>query len=189
MNNRDRILLSSIDLFNKSGVGPISTNHIAKHLRISPGNLYFHFSSKEEILQLLFKNMCDEIYSSMKDPNSNSSPRDLIQATFEVFWKYRFFHREMYSIRRKDKVVAQLWKSHITKTQRLLMTHYKKWVETGLMRKITDREELQNICDIVLIVSSVFLQFFETPEKAPDKKHVEKGTAAVMRFLSPYLAS
>jgi AcrR family transcriptional regulator len=51
MKTKDRILDVSIELFNKNGVVAITTNHIAKAMNISPGNLYFHYDNKEEIIQ------------------------------------------------------------------------------------------------------------------------------------------
>ncbi|HFH3479332.1 TetR/AcrR family transcriptional regulator, partial [Pseudomonas putida] len=37
---RDRILQASLHLFNTQGERNITTNHIASHLGMSPGNLY-----------------------------------------------------------------------------------------------------------------------------------------------------
>jgi AcrR family transcriptional regulator len=35
----------------------VTTNHVAAHLKISPGNLYYHFRNKEEILREAFERM------------------------------------------------------------------------------------------------------------------------------------
>ena len=85
--NRDRILDSSIDLFNQSGVVAVTTNHIADHLNISPGNLYFHFRNKEEIIRELFERMCKDVYSVWAPNNklgTYASPLELIEKSLEV---------------------------------------------------------------------------------------------------------
>lgn len=187
--NRERILNVSVDLFNQSGVVAITTNHIASHLGISPGNLYFHFRNKEEIIRELFDRMCNDTYAVWM-PNKKltvyDSPIELIERTYEIFWTYRFFHREMYHLRRKDPVLARKWKSHINKTVRLLLATYSHWVKAGVMKKIDDPREMQMIADVVLITSSSFLQFFESPEKPATRRTIRQGVDHILRFLRPY---
>ncbi len=185
--NRERILSSSIELFNLSGGVAVTTNHIAQHLGISPGNLYFHFRNKEEIIFELFEMMCQETYAVWKPTRGMaSSPTELIERSYEVFWKYRFFHREMYHLRRKDPNLAKRWKIHIAKTMRLLQAMYGQWVKDGVMRKISDAREMQMISDTVLITSSSFLQFFESPEKPATRRSLRTGLEHLLLFLMPY---
>ncbi len=188
-NNRERILDASIELFNLSGVVAVTTNHIAAHLKISPGNLYFHFRNKEEIIRELFERMCHDVDSIWRPDNKVvpiGSPEDLVEKSFDVFWNYRFFHREMYHLRRRDPELAHKWKLHIDRTVRLLNTAYRHWVKTGVMRKIKDPTELRMISDVVLITSSSFFQFFESPEKPATRRLMRQGVEHVLGLLKMY---
>jgi AcrR family transcriptional regulator len=187
--NRERILNTSVELFNKSGVVAVTTNHIAAELGISPGNLYFHFRNKEEIIRELFDRMSEEVYSLWRSKNgveTYASPLELIEGSFEVFWKYRFFHREMYHLRRKDPILARLWRGHMSKTVRLLNATYQYWVKTNVMREISDAAEMRMVSDLVLITSSSFLQFYESPDRPPSKRSVQMGVDHLLRLLLPY---
>ncbi len=54
MKTRDKIVYAALELFNEHGERSITTNHIAEHIEISPGNLYYHFRNKQEIVRDIF---------------------------------------------------------------------------------------------------------------------------------------
>ena len=60
---RDRIVEASLELFNAQGERSVTTNHIAAHLGMSPGNLYYHFRNKQAIIAELFAQ-----YEAQVDP-------------------------------------------------------------------------------------------------------------------------
>jgi AcrR family transcriptional regulator len=187
MKTKERILLTSIDLFNRSGVVAVTTNHIAKAMEISPGNLYFHYDNKEEIISELFKRMCKETYQLWRfRRGSGKNPLQFIDENFELYWKYRFFHREMYSLRRKDAGLAKMWRVHLQKMMKLMDVLYRRWVREGKMAQIKDKSEMEYISESLLAMSTTFLQFFESAEKTPGKRSIERGKRHVSRLLLPY---
>lgn len=186
MNNRQRILDASIELFNQSGTVLVTTNHIAKHLSISPGNLYFHFRSRENIVRDLFKLMSIETGKAWST-EFNLTPLEFISRSYEVFWRYRFFHREMYHLRRMDPELAKLWKRHINRCVRLLKLHYARWVKTNEVRSIGSIEEMRMLVDCILLYSSASLNFFESQDKPAKSNTLKVGVESTLRLIWPYL--
>jgi AcrR family transcriptional regulator len=188
MKTKDKIVQISIDMFNKSGVVAVTTNHIAKELNMSPGNLYFHFRNKEEIIRQIFKIMCQETYQiwRVKKGEQLLQPLELIEKNYELFWKYRFFHREMYYLRRRDPQLGKQWKNHLIKVQKLMILMYKRWIQQGWMAPIQTQGETEFIVNILLATASTFLQFFESADKIPARKHIEVGKRYVAWLLKPW---
>ncbi|MBX2988422.1 MAG: TetR/AcrR family transcriptional regulator [Bdellovibrionaceae bacterium] len=190
MKTKERILQTSIELFNRHGVGPMTTNHIAKAMEISPGNLYFHYDNKEEILREVFKRMCKETYEIWRPRRRSKTPSlKFIDENFELYWKYRFFHREMYALRRKDTQLARMWRTHIQKMMTLMQLLYRRWVREGQMVEIKDKAEMLYISESLLAMATTFLQFFESSERQPGRRSVERGKRHVARLMLPFAAA
>ncbi|MDX1692184.1 MAG: TetR/AcrR family transcriptional regulator [Ketobacteraceae bacterium] len=99
MKTRDRILNASLRLFNQRGERNVSTNHIASELGISPGNLYYHFANKQQIVYELFLRYSQDVYEFLSVPDDRplnfADKIRYFEATFRSIWDYRFLHRDL----------------------------------------------------------------------------------------------
>ncbi|WP_430460574.1 TetR/AcrR family transcriptional regulator [Thalassolituus sp. LLYu03] len=99
MSTKERILDASLHLFNEQGERKVTTNHIAAHLEISPGNLYYHFKNKQAIIFALFERYEARVLEILQVPEGRPlQPLDklnYLQAVFQGLWDFRFMHRDM----------------------------------------------------------------------------------------------
>ena len=63
--SKNKITNKALELFNEFGTNAVSTNHIAKALEMSPGNLYYHFKSKNELYREVLEYSINEIADSL----------------------------------------------------------------------------------------------------------------------------
>jgi len=110
MGNRQRIIDESLRLMNEQGAQAIGTTQITEALSISPGNLYYHFKNKEEIVRTLFTALDSEIHGIF-EPAANSPIQPAVLTsffigTFRVAWHYRFFFGGLLHLLRRDEVLA-----------------------------------------------------------------------------------
>lgn len=194
MKTKDRILLGALDLFNAHAATEVTTNDIARELKMSPGNLYFHYKNKEQIIRELFKRLAQETsliwkpQTKLAKKNEKIELVDFIDKNLELYWKYRFFHRELYTLRKKDPELSKLWRAHLKKLSRIMIVLYKNWVRAGYMLPIQSKNEMEFIGELLFVSSNSFMQFFETVDRAPNQRTIEKAKRHIMRMLTPYLS-
>lgn len=106
MKTKQRIVQGALELFNDQGERSITTNHIAAHLGISPGNLYYHYSNKQEIILAIFQDYTAELLDRFRPfENQNESLallKHYVNSMFSLMWKYRFFYANLADILAKD---------------------------------------------------------------------------------------
>jgi AcrR family transcriptional regulator len=113
MNTKDKIIRTSISLFNEHGERAISTNHIASDLRMSPGNLYYHFKNKEDIIRHIFALYRDHLSTHFKPINKGddafSHLTAYLDSLFELMWRYHFFYDNLGDILARDTLLKQAY--------------------------------------------------------------------------------
>ena len=194
MKTKERILLGALDLFNHDTATEVTTNDLARSLKMSPGNLYFHYKNKEQIVRELFKRLASETASIWKPQAKKAKNKeklelvDFIDRNLQLYWKYRFFHRELYTLRKIDPELSKMWRVHIRKISRLMIVLHKHWVRAGYMPAIQSKYELEFIGELLFVASNSSMQFFETVDRPSNQKTIDKAKKHIMRMLMPYLS-
>lgn len=94
---KDKILKTALALFNNEGEAEISAVDIASVMGISPGNLYYHYKGKDEIIAALFSDFEVEIRQVLSSPiNAPLKLEDnwvYLYIIFEEIFDFRFFYK------------------------------------------------------------------------------------------------
>lgn len=121
MKTREKIVFASLELFNEKGERNVSTNHIAAHLGISPGNLYYHYRNKTDIIYEIFLQYQSLVDGYMEAPSKQFLTVEdqflFLEAVFEGLWEFRFLHRDLEHYLESD---PRLQKDYQCFTQRCL---------------------------------------------------------------------
>lgn len=190
----ERILEVTLDLFNRFGEPNVSTTLISAELKISPGNLYYHYPAKEELINTLF----DRYERSLSELlNASDGVRDVEDAwffmhtLFELIWQYRFLYRDL---------------NDLLSNNRRLETHF-QWVLKNKTRSVTalldsmsrsgalqiDSREVEATATSMVVVLTYWLsyEYVRNPRQALEPESAQqallRGAHHVLNLLVPYL--
>lgn len=140
---KERILQLSLQLFNERGERLVTTNHIAAELNMSPGNLYYHFRNKSEIIKELMEQYQSETLEMLALPDdrvldANDKIR-YFQVLSSQLWAYRFLHRDVYHLVENNEDFRKMYPRFAGQVMQQGQKVYKAFVNAGLM-EMTDSE-------------------------------------------------
>ena len=190
VNTKDRIVDMALHLFNDVGTSAISTNHIAEALEMSPGNLYYHFHNKEQIIRAILERMIArrrKIYTLPSNrPPTLADLQRMAQSTFLLLWDYRFFYRELNALMQKDAVLKERYQS----MRRQGLAHFEilfhRFVAAGVLCMPADSVSISDLAKICWLISDYWLPFVELDDEFTVTEHMQQGIHLIMQALRPY---
>ena len=192
MNTREKILDAALTLFNEHGTADISTNHIAETCKISPGNLYYHFRNKQEIIRELFQRLYARWDTGFSLPQDHvlalGDLKTLAEANYQIIFQYRFAYRELVALLRQDE---ELRTSFFAVRQRGYAGFYellKAFSAAGILNMPDDPEIIHDLQEVCWLVSEFWLTSLEVNGRAVDENEMQHGVKLMLRVLQPYLA-
>jgi AcrR family transcriptional regulator len=188
---RERILETSLALFNDSGAPRVTTADIADEMNISPGNLYYHFRNKDEIVFELYEAYEAQVLPLYADPGGRHLGVDdlwlWLHLLFERMWEYRFLYRDLDELASRERKLGTRMGALLRKGGATVIELCRGMVEVGTMR--ASAREIEALADNVLLVAT-YWPAYDRIRRSPqeDTPGADAGRAAyqVLALFGPY---
>jgi AcrR family transcriptional regulator len=197
MKTRDKILLSSLELFNERGERNVTTNHIAAHLAISPGNLYYHFRNKSDIIYEIFLEYEKLVDFYLDIPESRPITLDdltfYLESVFDGLWSYRFFHRDLEYLLDSDRRLREDYREFTERCLMAISRIFQKLAEAGIIEYQQDDLRSAMSLNVWLVVTN-WMAYLKTAHASEGEggltlTHLKQGIYQVLTLEIPYLTS
>ena len=193
MDTKGKIIATAIDLFNIHGTKAISTNHIAEEMGISPGNLYYHFRSKNDIIRSIsanFKNELESVFKIQLDTISDFSSNltSLYNRFFKIQQSYQFLFLEGVHLTKQDHI---LWNNY-TKLRTVLKKGYYELLSNLVKIKVMKKQSLHIIDDLLdaqWIIMWYWINHTVLDRNTYDDLQIKKGIKLSFSIIKPQLTS
>ncbi len=186
---RQRILDTSLVMFNTQGEPNVTTNHIADELEISPGNLYYHFRNKDDIIEHLFARYEERMDNALAAPSGRLPELEDIwlqlHLIFECIWDYRFLYRDLVEILSRNRRLRLRFARILKRADDRAHLVMRGLNQAGIMRASAD--ELNAAATNVLVLSTFWLNYAAARGDRDEQTAIRQGIVQVMMLLAPFL--
>ena len=185
---RERVLDVAIRLFNRSGTAAVTTNHVAAELGMSPGNLYYHYRNKEDLVRAAFDRMneeADELWQKPFGPIGIDVAR-LLEGNLRLFRSYAFFARELPSLLHADPTLRRRY-AKVTERRRGEVDRALAWLCEMQMMKDPGEESRTRLVDACWVFSLFWLGYAQLTSEESIAEQTKQGAKIVLEILKPHL--
>ncbi|GGD76078.1 TetR/AcrR family transcriptional regulator [Lacimicrobium alkaliphilum] len=185
----ERILFTSLELFNEHGEATVTSVDIAMELDISPGNLYYHFKGKEVIVLALFDMYRHKLSRILATPDPDLSLQDFfcfLYLTLDCSSLFRFLYRNPSDLMEKYPALAKGFR------QLLLTREETVGRQLDYLRRNQQlnlpADSLAPLSEQIGLVFSQAANYYLIKEQVLDQKgFIQKCLTSILFLLRPYL--
>ena len=186
---RQRILDTSLAMFNTQGEPHVTTNHIADELEISPGNLYYHFRNKDDIIEQLFAGYEQSMDTALTAPSGRLPGLEdvwlQLHLVFECIWDYRFLYRDLVDILSRNRRLRMRFARILKRADEQAQTVMRGLVQAGVMRASAD--EVDAAATNILVIATFWMNYAAARGDKDERASIRDGIVQVMMLIAPFL--
>ena len=192
----ERILDTTLALFNRFGEPNVSTTLISAELGISAGNLYYHYPAKEELITRLFDRYDAALSELLGTADGVAHVEDawlFFHVLFELIWDYRFLYRDLNDLLSNNRKLESHFQFVLQRKTKAVQA-----VLGGLARSSrvpVESREAEPVAAAMVVVLTYWLsyEYVKNPRHALEPENAEaallRGGFHVLCLLLPYLDS
>ncbi|MCL4746929.1 MAG: TetR/AcrR family transcriptional regulator [Burkholderiaceae bacterium] len=192
---RERILQTALRLFNDIGEPNVTTSAIADEMNISPGNLYYHFRNKEEIVDALFEQFEREIDPLLGAPAARAIVFEdawlFLHLLFEAVWRNRFIYRDINDLLSRNRKLELHFRTVLERKTAAARMLCSALVDSRRLNA-TERE-ITALATNMVVVATYWMSYEYVgnarrfSEAAFQNSAIARGAYQVLSLLAPYL--
>ncbi len=190
----ERILEVTLALFNRFGEPNVSTTLISAELGISPGNLYYHYPAKDELINTLldrYEQALNELLNVSDDVRDVEDAWFFMHTLFELIWQYRFFYRDLNDLLSKNRRLETHFQSVLKNKTRAVKALLEGMSRTGAMHIEACDVESTATSMVVLLTFWLSFEYVRDPRHALEPENAQaamrRGAQQILNLLMPYL--
>ncbi len=169
---------------------------ISAELNISPGNLYYHFPSKDTLVNHLFDQYESAILGLLDAAGDVQDIEDawfFLHSLFEQVWNHRFLYRDLNNLLSGNRHLETHFHEVLERKTLALRKMLESLAAEGLMAIDPDSVETLSASMAVMVTYWLSYEYVRDPRRAmePESASValSRGARHVLALLSPYLSS
>lgn len=188
---RERILETALLLFNRFGEPNVTTADIAGEMEISPGNLYYHFRNKDQIIAELFALFERRLDGLLTAPEGRRAGVEdlwlLLHLLFEAMWEHRFLFRDLDEILSRNRALASRFALIIRRGARTVIELCRGMVATGAMR--ASERQIAALAENVALIATYWISYqkISAGDGAADAVSLDRAAYQVLSLIAPFL--
>jgi AcrR family transcriptional regulator len=190
----ERIATVSLDLFNRYGEPNVSTTLISSELNISPGNLYYHFPAKDQLVSHLFDNYKADMLKLLDASQDVKDVEDawfFLHSLFELIWTHRFLYRDLNDLLSKNRHLETNFKHILEVKTASLHQLLQALARQGHIRHEPDTFNTLSTSMSVVVTYWLSYEYVRNPRHAMEPESagdaLARGARHVLLLLAPYL--
>jgi AcrR family transcriptional regulator len=184
----------ALELLNRDGGSGVTTNHIAAHLGMSPGNLYYHFRNREEIVRAVFPRLVAEGLAATAPPagallTAQEFGERHLQG-MHILWRYRFLFRDLNELLTRDPLLAEAYRDYQQRLHAQYRALFERLIAQGEMRAPRPARDLERLVTNAIVVWMNWIAYLTAGRPRPAITPTDVAEGALHSFLvaGPLLA-
>jgi AcrR family transcriptional regulator len=188
---RERILETALLLFNQLGEPHITTADIADEMEISPGNLYYHFRNKDEIIAELFAGFEHRLDGLLALPEGRDTGVEdlwfMLHLLFEAMWDHRFLFRDLDEILSRNRKLASRFALILRRGTRTVIELCRGMAASGAME--ASDPEIAALAENVALVTTYWISYqkIRGGERTAEAVSFDRAAYQVLSLVAPFL--
>lgn len=192
MSTRELVIEKAIELFNRDRSTNVSTNMIAAEAGISPGNLYYHFKNKEEIIRIIYDKLVESMDPIFYDPEFALSETGIVNFFQRLnirLYEFRFFYLEISVLLRNDPQLKVYYVERAMRLMERLEEVFVSWVKLGIMKPIPTERERRILARNVWTLGQLWITYTDILADQISLEQVYEGIWHFHSIIRPYFTA